>query len=149
MKCVKAIRFWFILIRNTKYWYNTQINRVKYQKTTDSRYCSPYTPLVTYDILCSYSSYSREHMSSSYTLSCQFSRRLEESATLDVIQPLDAGEKYVFLDWSAVVSGGCCFLLGETDCKEGSAYAVSLKHQVCITILALCSLVWVFKNVQF
>lgn len=98
MKCVKAIRFWFILIRNTKHWYNTQINRVKYQKTTDSRYCSPYTPLVTYDILCSYSSYSREHMSSSYTLSCQFSRRLEESATLDVIQPLDAGEKYVFLD---------------------------------------------------
>lgn len=140
MKCVKAIRFWFILIRNTKHWYNTQINRVKYQKTTDSRYCSPYTPLVTYDILCSYSSSSREHMSSSYTLSCQFSRRLEEYATLDVIQPLDAEGKYVFLD---------CFLLGETDCKEGTAYAVSLKHQVCITILALCSLVWVFKNVQF
>lgn len=73
---MKAIRFWFILIRNAKHWYNTQINRVKYQKTTDSRYCSPYTPLVTYNILCSYSSYSREHMSSSYTFSCQFSRRL-------------------------------------------------------------------------
>lgn len=100
---MKTMRFWFILIRKVKHWYNTQINRVIYQKTTDSRYCSPYTPPVTYNILCSYSLYSREHMSSSYTFSCKFSRRLEESATLDVIQPLDAGGKYVFPDWSAVL----------------------------------------------
>lgn len=42
------------------------------------------------------------------------------STISDVIQPLVAMEKCAFIDWVAVVHGGCWLLLSEISCKEGA-----------------------------